>query len=198
MLPQNSQRLPCAPPILTDDHNRGVFSQAHIALSQLRAQLSKANAIHDSARKFQLRFGRKSLSEEKWTGAGFVGSLWGLATYLCLPAVWAESLVALALGTGVAIYISHVAERALGHHDDSRIVIDEWIGAWIALWMLPQHLVWPVVVSFILFRVFDTFKGPWGGHTLQKLPGGFGVTLDDVVAGIIANVITRLLIHLHF
>jgi phosphatidylglycerophosphatase A len=144
---------------------------------------------------FQLKVGRKSLTEEKWTGAGFVGSLWGLATYLFLPWSFVSSSVSIVLGVLSAILFSQIAEKSLKNHDDPRIVIDEWIGSWIALWTLDQRLSPEVILAFILFRVFDTFKGPWG-RSLQRLPGGFGVVLDDVMAGLIANIIVRVLIRL--
>ncbi len=140
---------------------------------------------------FHLRIGKKSLTEEKWTGAGFVGSCWGLLTHLFLPYEFISSGIALFLGVISAIFFSQIAERSMKSHDDPRIVIDEWIGAWIALWMLPQALTTEVILAFILFRLFDTFKGPWG-HSLQKLPGGFGVVLDDVMAGLLANIVVRI------
>jgi phosphatidylglycerophosphatase A len=136
--------------------------------------------------------GKKSLTEEKWTGAGFVGSVWGLVTYLFLPHELASSAAALCVGILAAILLSGIAEKSMKSHDDPRIVIDEWIGAWIALWTMPQTLSTEVLLAFILFRVFDTFKGPWG-RSLQKLPGGFGVVLDDVMAGFLANIIVRVL-----
>jgi phosphatidylglycerophosphatase A len=144
---------------------------------------------------FRIKIGNKSLTEEKWTGAGLVGSLWGLATHLFLPLTFISSGTALSLGVLSAILFSHIAERSLGVHDDPRIVIDEWIGAWIALWTLPQSLTTEVFLAFLLFRLFDVLKGPWG-RALQRLPGGFGVVLDDVMAGILANIVVRLLAHI--
>jgi phosphatidylglycerophosphatase A len=145
---------------------------------------------------FRLKWGDKSLTEEKWTGAGLIGSLWGLLTYLLLPEEIAASGLIVTIAVATAIILSHIAERSMRSHDDPRIVIDEWIGTWIALWSLPQHLVPEVILAFILFRVLDVVKGPWG-HALQRLPGGFGVTLDDVLAGILANWLTRGYLYVH-
>lgn len=144
---------------------------------------------------FRLKWGKKSLTEQKWTGAGLVGSMWGLLTHLVLPLTFISSGAALTLGVFSAILFSHIAEKTLQSHDDPRIVVDEWIGAWIAMWTLPQYFCLEVILAFFLFRVFDVIKGPWG-HALQRLPGGFGVVLDDVMAGIMANVIVRIVIHL--
>lgn len=140
--------------------------------------------------RISVMFRRKVVSRRKWTGAGLVGSAAGVATYVALPPAIGGALWALLLGIAAAVLLSGSAERAMGSHDDSRIVIDEWIGCWIAVWGLDPALGWPLLLAFVLFRIFDVFKGPWG-NALQRLPGGWGVTMDDVVAGVIANVLTR-------
>jgi len=133
-----------------------------------------------------------SLSRRKRTGAGLMGSLFGALAYLMLPPEYLESLWLLLIGIAVSVYISGRAEKILKVHDDSRIVIDEVIGVWIAMWGLGQTLGPQLIVAFILFRWFDCMKGPWG-RALQKLPGGWGITLDDVAAGVLANGATRFL-----
>lgn len=133
----------------------------------------------------------EALSRRKLTGAGLIGSVWGVATYIHLPGSWGLSWIALAGGVVIAVVCSDRAERALGVHDDPRIVIDEWIGAWIAVYGLQPEWGLHTVTGLLLFRIFDVFKGPWG-RWLQKLPGGFGVALDDIVAGVLANVVLRL------
>lgn len=136
----------------------------------------------------------RSLIGKKWTGAGFFGSVEGALTYLLLPSALANAWWTLALGTAFAVVVGGRAEKALNNHDDPRIVIDEWIGCWIALWgSVYAGLPW-VLVAFGLFRFFDVFKGPIG-RRLQNLPGGWGVVSDDVYAGIAANVFTSLLRH---
>lgn len=133
----------------------------------------------------------QSLINKKLTGAGLMGSLEGAATYYFLPASLANAWWALLAGLGLSVIISARAEKALHSHDDSRIVIDEWIGAWIALWGMGQSLSVGFVLAVVFFRFFDVFKGPIGGR-LQNLPGGWGVTLDDVYAGLAANLLWRL------
>jgi len=67
-------------------------------------------------------------------------------------------------------------------HDPSRIVIDEWVGQWIAFTMMPINLT-TAIVGFLAFRIFDITKiGPV--RRMEKLPGGWGVMADDVMAGI--------------
>jgi phosphatidylglycerophosphatase A len=129
------------------------------------------------------------LDISKWSGCGLVGSALGTGTFLLLPQPWASSPLLLVLGTLAAVGISGRAERVLGKHDDSRIVIDEWIGAWIAAAAAPHAWGMPLIASFVLFRIFDVIKGPFA--PLQRLPRGWGVTMDDVAAGIAAFLIIR-------
>lgn len=132
-----------------------------------------------------------SLQERKVTGAGLIGSIEGAITYLLLPATLARSWWLPLVGVALSIWIAGRAEVVLNSHDDSRIVIDEWVGAWFALWGLPQQIGILFVVTFVLFRLFDVLKGPVG-RWLQRWPGGWGVTADDLYAGIVANLLWRL------
>jgi phosphatidylglycerophosphatase A len=77
-------------------------------------------------------------------------------------------------------------EREEGFKDPSHAVIDEVLGIGIALWAVPQE--WYYVVSaLLLFRVFDIWK-PFPIRKAEKLPGGWGVMMDDVLAGTFARV----------
>ena len=69
-------------------------------------------------------------------------------------------------------------------HDPSRIVIDEWVGQWVALSMMPINIR-TGVVAFVAFRIFDIIK-PWPVRKMEKIPGGWGIMADDVMAGIMA------------
>jgi phosphatidylglycerophosphatase A len=71
--------------------------------------------------------------------------------------------------------------------DPSEVVIDEVIGTWVAVTGLSPGLGLP---ALFLFRVFDIIK-PFPVNTAEKLPGGLGIMVDDVVAGVYANVIVR-------
>jgi len=132
--------------------------------------------------------GRKSvdnLKEKKWTGAGLIGTLIGAVTYLWLPFKLVNSFCVLGIFGILAVFASQIAERHFQVKDDSRIIIDEWVGSWIAFFGLPQVINWPFVLAFILFRLFDVWKGPLV-RPLQRLPGGWGIVLDDVAAGLLA------------
>lgn len=129
----------------------------------------------------------------KWTGAGFVGSLEGLALLPLLPAGGSAWWAILAVSIAVACWICGLAEVALGRHDDPRIVLDEVVGMWTAAALLPRT-VGPLAAAFVLFRLLDSVKLPpyrW----LERLPGGLGVVFDDVGAGVFANVLVRILMH---
>lgn len=92
-------------------------------------------------------------------------------------------------------WISERAEKYLGKRDDPRIVIDEMMGFFITmLWVTKTPF--SILVGFILFRFFDILK-PFPIRRFEKVRGGFGVVLDDVMAGIFANVILRFIMILH-
>ena len=82
-----------------------------------------------------------------------------------------------------------MAEKDWGH-DAGKIVIDEVVGMWITLWLVPKSLML-YAIGFVLFRVFDILK-PLGVRQSQKLPGGWGVMVDDLLAGVYANLILQL------
>lgn len=87
------------------------------------------------------------------------------------------------------IFICGLTEKFFNKKDDSRIVFDELIGSFIALAFIPKSFTF-YFISFCLFRLFDIFK-PFGIKNLQKIKGGLGIVIDDVVAGMVANLITN-------
>ena len=97
--------------------------------------------------------------------------------------------------TLVAVPVSDRVAKASGHEDPGFIVIDEWAGQWIALLGLPFAArgwldPWPLL-PFFLFRLFDIWK-PGPVDAAQRLPGGWGIVMDDVLAGILAALLTAL------
>ncbi|HVP14921.1 MAG TPA: phosphatidylglycerophosphatase A [Terriglobales bacterium] len=86
-------------------------------------------------------------------------------------------------GTALAIWTAGAAEKILGH-DAKPIVIDEAVGQSLALLLVPRAPA-EFAASFVLFRIFDVWK-PLGAREAQKLPGGWGVVADDVIAGVTA------------
>ena len=95
--------------------------------------------------------------------------------------------------TVASVYLSCKAEKIYGH-DAKKIVIDEWAGMMITLILVPFSLR-NYVIAFIAFRGFDAIK-IFPARAAEKLPSGWGVTADDIVAGIQANLSTHLLVYI--
>jgi phosphatidylglycerophosphatase A len=90
-----------------------------------------------------------------------------------------------------AIAVASAAEKILSQKDPAKIVIDEIAGLMVTFAGLPFNLK-TAIAGFIIFRAFDILK-PFPIRTLErKVPGGGGVVLDDVLAGIYGNLILRL------
>ena len=87
------------------------------------------------------------------------------------------------LFTILGVWSSNVAERYWGK-DPSRVVVDEMVGTWITLLAVPDKTHWGYAISaLILFRFFDIIK-PLGIRKMEKLPAGYGIMGDDILAGI--------------
>jgi len=92
----------------------------------------------------------------------------------------------------LSVWVSGNAEIFFGKKDDQRIVIDEIMGFLITMLWVPKTIRF-VIIGFFLFRFFDILK-PFPIRRLEKgFKGGFGVVLDDVVAGVYANIVLRLI-----
>ena len=99
-------------------------------------------------------------------------------------------LILIVLTTVIGAWATKQLEQEWGE-DPSKVVIDEVVGVWIALFWLPLN--WPhFLIGFCLFRLFDIWK-PLGIRKLEKIPNGWGVMLDDVAAGIYANICLQLI-----
>ena len=110
---------------------------------------------------------------------GTVGSALGVFLIFILKYWGLGSWVLPLLGIPVGIAAAHLAEVYLGEHDSPKIVIDEIVGMFIAGMFLPDAFLIP---AFLLFRFFDIVK-PGPISTVQRLPGGFGIMADDILAG---------------
>ena len=82
---------------------------------------------------------------------------------------------------------SEIIIKNSNDHDPSKIVIDEWVGQWISLLFLPITLI-NAVIGFILFRFFDISKLKPISY-MEKIQGGWGIMLDDVLAGLLTLII---------
>jgi phosphatidylglycerophosphatase A len=105
----------------------------------------------------------------------------------------ANYIIVLLLAFAAGVYFCGETAKALGVHDHGGIVWDEFVGVWIALFLVPPNIVW-VALGFALFRLFDIWK-PWPIRVLDaKVHGGFGIMIDDVLAGVYAFLILQLCI----
>lgn len=129
---------------------------------------------------------------KKNTGAGLFGTALALLFVPFLPENAAWYAVFLLISVSFSVKVAGDASEQFGTHDDPRIVIDEMIGYWTAVAFMDRT-IFSLTSAFILFRIIDTLK-PWPIKKLERgLAGGLGIIADDVVAGVEANVLTRML-----
>ena len=116
-----------------------------------------------------------------------------LAPYVFLPltpGLRCLLLIALFVLGGIA---ATRAEHLLARKDPGEIVIDELVGVWLVLLPFTEPGFGLVLAAFVFFRLFDIWK-PWPVHAAENwLPDGFGVMIDDVVAGVWALICVGLL-----
>jgi phosphatidylglycerophosphatase A len=124
---------------------------------------------------------------------GTVGTMVSLLLFtLIQDTTWPLLILCLA-GFVLGVWLCDRSSEKLGVHDHGGIVWDEFIGMWITLLWIPLSLT-TLLLGFVLFRLFDIVK-PWPIKYLDKhVHGGFGIMIDDVLAGIFANVCLQLLL----
>jgi phosphatidylglycerophosphatase A len=127
-------------------------------------------------------------------GSAAAGLLWlAAARGLHLSRTELDGLtIAAILAAGAAgIPAGTVVERESGRADPGCVVIDEVVGQWVALIGSRADLV-HLLAAFLFFRFFDILK-PWPARRLESLPGGWGIMLDDVAAGVYALLVAQAL-----
>jgi len=102
------------------------------------------------------------------------------------------ALLTLVTAISCAIWLSTRGAVILGQRDPGIIVIDEIVGFMIANFGAPPSVA-IVTLAFVLFRFFDIMK-PFPMSKLEKLPGGAGIVLDDVMAGLYTFLVLRLIL----
>jgi phosphatidylglycerophosphatase A len=124
---------------------------------------------------------------------GTAGSIPPLAiAYFFIGDNWMLMAAVSVVATFISAYAAGAAETFMGH-DSRKIVIDEWAGMFITLILVPLSIT-NYLIAFFWFRLFDVIKLPPASQA-EKLPGGWGVTMDDVVAGIQANILTHVTLY---
>ena len=124
--------------------------------------------------------------------SGTVGSLVGLAfyfipgfehPYVIMPAAFFVFLVGIKTAESMEAFYGH---------DPAEVTIDEVLGMWMSLWLLPKSVI-IAAIGFILFRIFDIVK-PFPARRFDVLKGGVGIMLDDLVASAYANIVIHVLL----
>jgi phosphatidylglycerophosphatase A len=123
---------------------------------------------------------------------GTVGSLCGVLPVLLYQNNSVFSFLLAGSLFLISVWASSVAAKDLGDKDPSVVVIDEVCGIMVTFLFIPLSGV-HLLIGFFAFRACDIIK-PQPVRYLERLPNGFGIVLDDVMAGIYANVVLQLLI----
>jgi phosphatidylglycerophosphatase A len=134
-------------------------------------------------------------------GIGYIGKGAGTVAAVACSVCWylayrngyqpVPSLIVTVLITILGIWSSNVVSKIWGK-DPARVVIDEVAGMCVSLLFVPVTLKY-VIAALILFRFFDIVK-PLFIRKIEKLPGGWGIMLDDVLAGIYANILLQIVL----
>ena len=90
-----------------------------------------------------------------------------------------------------SIFLANKFEKYYGQ-DPSNFTMDEFVGMWISILFIPLSIK-IFFIAFFVFRLFDIFK-PWPANYFDKKPGGFAITLDDIIAGIYTNITLQIIL----
>ncbi|MDX1389967.1 MAG: phosphatidylglycerophosphatase A [Acidobacteriota bacterium] len=136
-------------------------------------------------------------------GSGFSPIASGTAgSVVALPLIWVAvryggwpALAVLAAVTSVVgVWAADAVARAVGRSDPGIVVIDEIAGQMVTMLFVP--LTWQTLAAgFLLFRLADILK-PFPARRSEELPGGFGIMVDDLIAGVYANLAVQALVWL--
>ena len=126
---------------------------------------------------------------------GTFGTAAALLIYYVLPVPSGSPifLSIILVGLVVGIWATGILSTD-NNPDPGKVVWDEYVGFWITCFLLPKTWGW-LLFAFFIFRILDILK-PWPIRRVESLPKGWGIMLDDVLAGIYGNLcinITRIL-----
>lgn len=123
---------------------------------------------------------------------GTWGTLAAIPVYLLIMGShWSIYLTFTLLAFILGVWVSDKVSDELGMHDYKGIVWDEVVGYLLTMFLAPQGIKW-MLLGFILFRIFDIWKPQPIGYVDQKVQGGMGIMLDDVLAAIPAWLILQI------
>jgi phosphatidylglycerophosphatase A len=114
--------------------------------------------------------------------------------HVLTPAQWVWALPVMCLiMCAIAVRVAPWAIAHYGRKDPQAFVLDEVAGVCVSAMFVPLSAVWHWVFVFAAFRVFDVTKPP-PARQLEKLPAGWGILLDDLAAGVYANIVCQLIL----
>lgn len=122
---------------------------------------------------------------------GTFGTIAAIPFYLAMQSLHVGVYLLLVLvGFAAGIWICERASNKLGVHDHGGIVWDEIVGYWVTMSFAPPGWMW-ILAGFAAFRLFDIIK-PWPIRSIdRRIGGGFGIMLDDMIAGLFALALIR-------
>jgi phosphatidylglycerophosphatase A len=128
---------------------------------------------------------------------GTFGSIIGIVIYYAASLYLDiyQSLILLIVLFLIGTFVAGKAEKMLHEQDSGKIVIDEIVGMYITMFFIPLNFA-NVLIGFICFRTLDIIKPYPISYIDKHVHGGIGIMLDDVAAGIPANIFVRVLIFL--
>jgi phosphatidylglycerophosphatase A len=128
---------------------------------------------------------------------GTFGTILGVVLYIASYYLGINLLLLAILSFILGIYLCGRTARDINYHDHPGIVWDEVAGYLITMLFVPYTYI-NILLGFVLFRLFDIVK-PWPIKVIdQKITGGLGIMLDDVLAAIFANMVLNLILYLGF
>lgn len=141
---------------------------------------------------------------EKFLGSGFysgyfpvvpgtIGSLAALVFYF-IPGFENLNIILpfIAVFFILGLKIGDKFEAVYQKKDPSQCTIDEVVGMWISLILVPKHLNY-IILSFIIWRIFDIIK-PFPAGNAERLKGGLGIMLDDVIAAVYSLIVVHIIL----
>ena len=138
------------------------------------------------------KIGHLPIAPGTWGSLAAIIGWWLWLQYLD-PLVFIVLIIAI---FAIGVFTTNTIIAHTGEKDPSRIIIDEVAGQWLGLLILPDGMLY-IAGAFVLFRFLDIFK-PWPIRQMEQFPKGWGVMLDDTLAGLLTlgliQVVSRLLI----
>ena len=125
------------------------------------------------------KIGHLPIAPGTWGSLAAVIGWWLWLQYLD-PLVFIVIIITIFI---IGVFATNIIIDHTGEKDPSRVVIDEVAGQWLGLLMLPDGMLY-IAGAFILFRFLDILK-PWPIRQLEQAPKGWGVMLDDMLAGLL-------------